>query len=208
MRLPKEALTCLLLQRTSYSSDSVDELSETYGEEAEAYARAVGPYLPPPSAEKRLRFLDVGCGLGVGLLALSRIYGVENDFVGLDKDRIDDAIQLGYNETAWAYNSLPLTREVLAVNGLSHARVLDADVDGFPDGQFDVVVSLLAWGFHFPVQAYARLAHATMAAGGRLVLDLRKGQNGVVDLAPWFEVIHEQDERKFRRVVFVKREGA
>ncbi len=50
----------------------------------------------------------------------------------------------------------------------------------------DVVISLLAWGFHFPVSTYLDWVCSCLAAGGRLIMDVRRGTDGMKPLAARF----------------------
>lgn len=54
----------------------------------------------------------------------------------------------------------------------------------------DLVISLVSWGFHFPVSTYLDQVHDLLREGGRLILDLRKRK--------------DQDTWKYNRVVAIK----
>lgn len=208
IRIPEAAIKYLLPQRTDYRTRPPEEFSRLYEADIEAYAQAVRARLP--STGQRLRILDIGCGLGIGLLAMARIYGSENDFVGLDKDQFDPTLYFGLKETAAAYNSLDITRNMLALNGIPNAQILNVDTDGFPiDQKFDLIVSLIAWGFHFPARTYAAQAHQALNPKGHLVIDLRtidnKDAGGLAELEPYFDLIHQVQGRKFIRSFFQRK---
>lgn len=125
----------------------------------------------------------------------------------VDKTGIDP-IHFGYNERAAVYNSLQLAREIMVNNGHPRekvetveagdsARLLDTRA-----GNVDLITSLLAWGFHFPVSVYLHLAKALLKPSGRIIIDVRKGTNGRGQLEQAFgriEVIHA--DPKFERLL-------
>jgi len=43
----------------------------------------------------------------------------------------------------------------------------------------DVVISLISWGFHYPVETCLDRVHEMLNPGGRLILDVRKQTGGV-----------------------------
>jgi len=54
----------------------------------------------------------------------------------------------------------------------------------------DVVVSILAWGFHFPISTYLPAVYQALKPGGILIVDIRKGTNGLEELATKFNSTH------------------
>ena len=206
--LPEGVLRCLLLQRTDYRDRPPEEVAALYGRDLAGYMRDVATVFPPDG--RRRRILDIGCGLGFGLIALRRLYGPDNEFVGVDRDRIDADIHFGLTDDPSAYNSLDLTRAMLATNDVADATVLDVDAQGLPaERPFDMAISVIAWGFHFPAATYAERVHGLLADGGRLVIDLRATKSGevpgVAELAPWFAPVGRVPGRKFVRSMFVRR---
>lgn len=67
--------------------------------------------------------------------------------------------------------------------------------DLFPSQTFDVVVSLLSWGFHYPISTYAP------RCSGVMVVDVRKGTNGEGDLRKYGDLTVVHEAQKYRRVV-------
>lgn len=65
----------------------------------------------------------------------------------------------------------------------------------FPDWEVNVVVSLLSWGFHYPINTYAPKCRGVM------VVDVRKGTTGESDLTRHGKVTCVHEAEKFRRVV-------
>lgn len=125
----------------------------------------------------------------------------------VDKTGIDP-IHFGYHDDAAVYNSLQLAREVMVNNGHPQEKVETVEADHSARlldthaGNVDLVTSLLAWGFHFPVSVYLDLAKALLKPSGRIIIDIRKDTTGHGQLLRAFgriEAIH--DDPKFERLL-------
>ena len=64
----------------------------------------------------------------------------------------------------------------------------------------DVVISSIAWGFHFPVGKYVEEVKKLMHQDSVLIMDLRKGQNGIETLQNFFSVNKILEGKKSIRV--------
>ena len=125
----------------------------------------------------------------------------------IDKSQIDP-IQYGFHETAAAYNSLALAKNILTDNGQSTEKIylyeseaVDKCAQQF-NGRVDLITSLIAWGFHFPVATYLNFATALLTDNGQLIIDVRKETDGLAKLKGAFQtidIIHKDD--KFDRVL-------
>lgn len=117
----------------------------------------------------------------------------------LDKSGVSPKINAGFNGSAEEfahYNDFAAARELLATNGVSNPIVChDMHRELFPSRAFDVVVSLLSWGFHYPISTYAP------RCSGVMVVDVRKGTSGEDDLRKFGDMIVIHEAQKYRRVV-------
>jgi SAM-dependent methyltransferase len=198
----------LLLQRTGYQSPLVAVLKKAgfagwydsrraarttakhraalgarYREECVREAQSLAAVLP-----ERGTVMDIGCGLAGPDLALFEIRP-ELSFVLVDRDEFDDRPHYGYTEDASAYNSLSQTKDFLVANGLPAERVSTVDVttSGFPeDARVDAVISIMSWGFHYPLATYLSQVHAVLNPGGVVVVDVRDGTDGEAELTEVF----------------------
>jgi SAM-dependent methyltransferase len=127
------------------------------GAEYAALMTALGP--PTPR-----RVADIGCG-----------YGVFDLFIALDGGA--QVVLIGIEDEGAAYSNLRKASDFLIRNGVPESRIetLNPGVDDLARaGTVDLAVSLLACGFHFPVDAYMDFFRNQVAPGGRIVLDLRE----------------------------------
>lgn len=155
-------------------------LSQSYARDLAAEYETLLPALP----RQLESVLDIGCGLaGIDVL-LQRKYGEALDVHLLDRNGVSE-IFYGFKSDGAFYNSLPLARALLEMNGVPAARVHthDADRQGFPKAQrFGLIMSLISWGYHYPVKTYAADVQAALAPGGTLIIDIRRGTTGKEEL--------------------------
>ena len=203
--LPPDAIRFLRQQRTHYKETSADELQARFSADIAQFAERVRPFLPPPRPE--MRFIDIGCGIGFGMLGLLQIYGPEHQFVGVDRAAETAHVKYGFSEAPAAYNSLELTREILIGAGVPGQRIDCVDVDSqpFPAGPADVVSSTLAWGFHFPVQAYLENVDAVLSRDGAIIIDVRRGMGQEDVLKQRFELVHSVPGRKSDQLILKRK---
>lgn len=196
IKLDPDAIKYLCYQRTQYCEQVArlytDELLKTY--------ENIGAYLP--SAAHRI--LDVGAGLA-GIDAFLYQHYASPDIVLLDRNGIEDKSKIGYHKSAesfGAYNSFAAAEKLLIDAGVSPNRITLHNIEfrPFPAGPFDLILSLLSWGFHYPLATYAAAAMAALSPQGKIIVDVRKGEDDK-SLGKG-RVIHTAE--KFERKVFTK----
>lgn len=186
----------LLTLMESFRRESVARL---YSDLMQQEMDAIQPHLPA----RVTTVLDIGAGLGGINLLIARRYEVDNPrFVLLDKDEMSPNVQYFFDDVDRFYNLASVTRRFLADNGLpeERVRILEAGVDPFPSNlKIDLVVSLASWGHHYPIETYLDNVTQVLAPGGRVVVDLRKGTNGLTTMMNRFSDISLIEE-SFRHV--------
>ncbi len=138
--------------------------------------------------------LDIGCGVAGIDVFIQRHYAQQQvKFYLLDRSQVTSNIFYLYQPHAAFYNSLNVAKALLVANGIppSTVQLIEAsDTYAIPlDTTIDLVVSLLAWGFHFPVQAYLRQVYKLLREGGVLILDVRKNTDGLALLRRTFQQV-------------------
>jgi hypothetical protein len=150
--------------------------------------------------------LDIGAGMAGIDVFLSRHYDSAPHVWLLDQTRVERNIFYLFRSQAAFYNSLDVAGTLLRQNNVPADRIhlLPAIAGTIPVAQsLDLVVSLLAWGFHFPVATYADRVRMLLRADGVGVLDIRTGTDGLDQLRRRFDRVEPLFETpKFQRVVF------
>lgn len=155
--------------------------------------------------------LDIGCGVAGIDIMLHRHYssiGKFPDFFLLDKSEVNPKVYYGLEKEAAYYNSLDIAKDILEVNGIKETSIHTQEVYGskiFPGQNFDLIISLISWGFHYPISTYIDQVYGALVAGGTLIVDVRKDTDGQSMLEKRFgsiKVIYEA--QKYRRVVVKK----
>lgn len=168
------------------SSRKRERYSELYRRECRAEAASLVSCFPHEVRE----IVDIGCGLAGPDIELARLLPKAN-FTLVDQDEFDTRPHYGYEEVASSYNSLQETKKFLGQNGVADGRLRTVNVlaEDFPDDrEVDVVISLISWGFHYPVETYARLVFNILRPGGAAIIDVRAGTQGVERLREVFGV--------------------
>jgi SAM-dependent methyltransferase len=151
--------------------------------------------------------VDVGGGIGGLCLALWRRYPASlKRLYLLDRSEVSPEYYTGFEEKAAFYNSLAVGRRFLLENGVPDEviRTVDAARDPFPPGPLDLVISTLAWGFHFPVSTYVEEARAALKPHGVVILHIRKETDGEEVLAQHFREVERIDEARRSHLVVAR----
>lgn len=132
---------------------------------------------------------DIGCGLCLIDLGLARIFPTAK-FWCLDKTEMDNGVVSGFHQDYTFYNELDLVKEFLVQNGLNESRFyLIEHPQEIPAQPYDLILSLLSCGWHYPVGKYLNFIQENLSKDGALVIDVRLGNSDV-----------ELLERNFSRV--------
>lgn len=154
--------------------------------------------------------LDVGCGVAGLDVFLERHYrGRGAHFYLLDKSRTEKKVYYDMNARGAFYNSLGVAEELLSSNGVPRGRIhlLEANEANEirVDRPVDLVVSLISWGFHYPVATYAKQAREVLSDRGVVILDVRKNAGGLEELKQHFGSVDViLSDPKYDRVVAKK----
>jgi SAM-dependent methyltransferase len=169
--------------------------------------RSIAPFLPDTASA----ILDVGCGLAAIDVLLSRHYSAPAApaLYLADFEETSHRIDYDFGRSHAHYNSMVAARELLTANGVSPETMHFISPDEIARREnlprFQLVISTLAWGFHFPIEVYAEAVLRVMAAEGRLILDVRVGTDGLARLEGLFPVIRVIEENEVRQRVLATR---
>ncbi|OHA17029.1 MAG: hypothetical protein A3C79_01970 [Candidatus Taylorbacteria bacterium RIFCSPHIGHO2_02_FULL_45_28] len=167
----------------------------------------VKKYLPANPSN----ILDIGCGVaGIDVMFHKHYIALNSDphFYLLDKSIINSKVYYGIEKEAAYYNSLDIAKRLLMANGVKESHIHTQEVTEaplFPGMKFDLVISLISWGFHYPISAYLDYTYGALTSGGTLIVDVRKGTEGEALLEKKFgslKIISEA--QKYRRILVSK----
>ncbi|QEF98729.1 hypothetical protein Mal15_27840 [Stieleria maiorica] len=164
------------------------------------------PHLPQqPSA-----ILDIGCGIaGIDALLFDH-YNGRCDLFLLDKTGMEEKVFYHFESRGAVYNSLDLAQKFLTLNGVDRSRITTQEATPeneilFGDQVFDLIFSLISWGYHYPVSTYLQPAFERLRPEGRLIIDVRKGNDQAKQIRDLFgnaTVIGE--DSKSERILAIK----
>ena len=158
------------------------------------------------------QILDIGCGLGIYDLALhdfySKKFGSENIiFHLLDKtttEAEEKNVHYGYREKGAFYNNLDYTKEFLTLNKIKEKNINCITVDDNLDltnnylrnnlSNIDLVISIISWGFHYPIKVYLDTVYNILADDGLLCLHCRKLSENLPLLESKFDIVFPSKE--------------
>ncbi len=195
IEIPQLCMPLLREHRTHYQGD----FGASYSAELLQTYNGFASYLPQIDAPK---VLDIGCGMaGIDVL-LDRHYQCSAKFSLLDKQGASEKINAGFNNRAEDfahYHDFGAALSLLKENGVSvdGIRCIDIASQKFPRGTFDIVISLLSWGFHYPIATYL----PKVQKGGVIIADIRRDTDGEKQLAKYGSLRVVHDAKKYRRVV-------
>lgn len=126
---------------------------------------------------KVTHFVDIGCGPGITSIMLARRLKARVYLL----DGNHGTRQHGYHSGTMPWADVELTRKI-AVDNLEFSQYVIAEPD--PDATYpcDFIMSLLSWGHHYPIDLYLPFALRSLSSEGRMILDLRRGRNGLAQL--------------------------
>ena len=143
MLLPSDAIRWIRMHRTHLKGD----LETEYWIDVRKDFDQIEPHLP----EKISSILDIGCGLaGIDVL-LAKRYPYATIAL-LDGDGDESNWRPGYASTMGPFSSRKVAESVLELNGVR--RPLWKDVGTQEVLEADLIISLLSWGFHYPLSTY------------------------------------------------------
>lgn len=150
--------------------------------------------------------LDIGCGIGGIDALLAAHYDFRNIYFYLhDKTKVDRNIHYGYEKTGSFYNSLLVAKDLLVMNGVSEDFIILSEANGgeiLAQNKIDLIISLISWGFHYPIHVYLDRVHELLSQRGVLIVDVRKGTEGEKEIEKIFmETLVIFEAERFIRIV-------
>ncbi len=179
-----------------------DQIKEQYLREIEKDYHEIKEHLPGTVTS----ILDIGCGVGgINLFLSSHYEDKQPIFYLFDKTQVSDSVYYQFKDDSAFYNSLEVAAETLRNNNVDEKNLHKLDAHEFNLSELDGVdlcISLISWGFHYPLDTYLDDVLDCLAENGSLLLDFRKGTGQFEKAIEHFED-HEVivDAEKYRRTL-------
>ncbi len=153
-------------------------------------------YLPQTAGS----ILDIGCGIpGIDIMLNNHYCHFKPNIFLLDKTEMPSKVYYSLTSNGCFYNSLAIARKFLEINGIRPEKIFTQEATPNNEilfvGPFDLVISLISWGFHYPVSTYLDAVYNKLSTEGVLIFDVRK----TTDHNPL-----ERIRNKFRKVEIIK----
>jgi len=158
-----------------------ESIRKQYSEMIEQGYHSLKPYLPSEARE----IVDIGCGVAGMDVHLYNHYEGKPELYLVDKTQVENRIYYGFNPRAAYYNSLSTAKTLLIQNGVdeSHIHLIEAGSRDLATlRNVDLCISLLSWGFHYPVSTYLETVKTFLRKDGALIIDVKKGTSGDKEL--------------------------
>ena len=197
LKTTPDMIKYIRLQRTGYGNN--ENIESCYVKNVQRDYDNIQKFLPVECSN----ILDIGCGLGGIDLLLSQHYKGLPNLNLFDYTQTDKKIHYGYAEQASVYNDLDLTAQFLKMNGVEQDKIHTHNVlDGFPKQKYEIIISLLSCGFHYPVTTY--IQEIVNCRNGIVILDIRKGSDQMIELKKHFNSIVVMTEYSKHERVLVR----
>ena len=136
---------------------------------AEQEWREIAPYLPAGGS-----LCDIGCGHAfMDLVAWKHRVPRTISLIDIEttRERHHD-----YHATGAGYANLDSAKRFLRANGVpdESIAVCNPRRNSLPHGPFDLIISLLSAGHHYPVAEYVPFVLQTLKPGGAFIFDMRR----------------------------------
>ena len=151
--------------------------------------------------------LDIGCGVaGIDVFLNYHYKEKQPKFYLLDKTHIEKSVWYGFKPKGAFYNSLDTAKDLLVQNNVPERFIHIVDATENNDinigCRVDLVISLLSWGFHYPIETYLAKVLELLMESGVIILDVRKNTSGIDLLNNVFSnVVVILDQKKYQRVL-------
>lgn len=178
--------------QTKWNSRTDAEISK----KVDSWFLDIKPALPLPKTGSSLNIVDIGCGLGMYHVFLREYFQNSSTHFLVDQSRYEIG-KYGYEQHSRHggfhevhkmpfYTSELCAREIAFVNGFdsNNWHWINATASNLDQlEKADIVMSLLSWGFHYPINVYATAVWRLLKMKGYLILTVRqnKGQEAQLE---------------------------
>lgn len=148
--------------------------------------------------------MDIGCGLGI-IDAMFGWTGLVSKITLVD---IEESARKhhGFEDEGSGYNSLNTSKDFLMANISNDINIytINPKFDSMmPEniGKFDLIMSLISCGFHYPAETYLSEIKSLLSDNGLVLIDLRHGVDHSKFLSEFTVVAEIVDSNSHRRLM-------
>lgn len=146
---------------------------------------------------------DIGCGYGIFDLFLYNDYGSSLTLIDIELTKIKR--HLFHEEIFSGYSCNVSTYNFLSENKVSKGDItmLNPVMNELPANRmFDLILSNVSLGFHYPLGAYEDFISNTLKIGGNFMFDHRMGFDDITDFLKRFEDVKtlNYNSAKFEKI--------
>jgi len=156
-----------------------------------------------PLLDGQARLCSIGPGNGLVELFLCRNTNA-NHILLIDIERTAEH-RHGFELAGSGYASLQKTKQFMEMNGITgpSIQLCNPRREALPEFTFDVLISIMSMGFHYPCDEYVNFIRANCRQSGRVIFDKRKGVKdpGYDRLAVHFSGETLSENHKWQRLV-------
>jgi hypothetical protein len=161
----------------------------------------IAPFLPRGGGAE---ICDIGCGHAfIDLVAAQHHSQANITLIDIEQT---NARHHGFAANGAGYASLNSARRFLTTNGVSAERIQTCNpkMNDLPTGPFDLMISLLSAGFHYPVSEYVDFALRTLKSGGAFIFDMRRGSGQQAAVGSFSDIRILRASQKGERLAAIK----
>lgn len=136
--------------------------------------------------------IDIGSGIGAINIFLNRYHPTIREFILVDKNFISKKVRYGFvSGTTEGYNKLAITKKFLMSNGIDSEKIFlfDFTNDKLPTKKYDLVISLISMGYHYPIENYLNYLKKNSTKNTVFIFDIADQFISFEDLKSIFEEI-------------------
>lgn len=169
-------------------NNNLDDINKKFYEDIEIEFNEFKKFLP----KKVDNILDIGCGIGAINILLNNYYNNLINFHLIDKNYISNKIVYGFNrDNTEAYNKLSVTKKFLKKNKIfkNNIYTYDIDRDKLKVIKYDLVISLVSWGYHYPLDTYLKYLRKSSYDRTIFIFDIANEYISIKDVEKYFNNI-------------------
>jgi hypothetical protein len=176
-------------QRTNIPEEfTPEEVGEVYYSQCRDEVSALwSPVIQHTDKDQIFRIASIGCGIaGPDVYLCQTLKGRVDYYHAYDNDGTTRQAGCSKEWLDSFYNNGDLTREFIGNNCSHDLADVSVEYRNLPDHQvvsdrYNVIISLLSMGFHYPVMQYESFIQRLLEKDGLLIADIRKPSVAIPD---------------------------